>query len=96
MASLSNLYIKLDTLKKLVSVLEKREKTGISLTIALNDETKAYGQNVSAWIQQSKEDREAGKARYFVGNGMTFWTDGNIKAFKYEKPDDDDDDDIPF
>ena len=58
--------------------------------------------NVVAWVSQSKEDRDAKKSRFFVGNGRVIWGDGLI-------PKDDtseqassstlivgDDDDLPF
>lgn len=76
MSSLNTLYIKLDVLKTLVSTLEKKNQNGIELTVSLNDEPNTYGQNVSGWVSQSKEDREAKKDRYFIGNGKTVWTQG--------------------
>lgn len=85
MASLSNLYIKLDTLEKIVSILKKRKESGIRLTVSLNDEQNQFGNNVSAWIEQTKEARKAGQDRYYVGNGMTFWSDGTASAFKFSK-----------
>lgn len=78
MASLQDLYIKTEVLETIVSILKQREEKGISLTISIGDEANDYGQNVSAYVSQSKEDREAKKKRYYVGNGKTFWTDGKI------------------
>jgi hypothetical protein len=34
---------------------------------------------LSAYISQTKEQREAKTPRYYVGNGKCFWTDGVIK-----------------
>jgi arginine decarboxylase-like protein len=48
-------------------------------TISVSDETNEYGQNVSMYIEQSKEDRDAKKPRTYVGNGRVMWTDGNIQ-----------------
>lgn len=51
----------------------------LNLTVSVNDETSSYGHNVSAWLEQSKEDREAGNKRDYCGNGKVFWTDGKIE-----------------
>ena len=82
MASLNNLYLKLETLETLVKTIKAKKVAGISIDISINDEAKQYNQNVSAYVTQSKEDRDEKKPRYYVGNGRTFWTDGNIVAFK--------------
>ena len=52
--ALINLYFKAEVLKELVKTTEK----GIALTIAINDETNTYDQNVSAHVAQTKEQRE--------------------------------------
>lgn len=80
MATLGNVYIKLDTLKKLVEVLESKKENGISIDISINNETNQYGQNLTSYVSQSKEDRDNKKPRYYVGNGKVFWTDGSIKV----------------
>lgn len=49
-------------------------------TLSLNDETNGYGQNVSVWESQSKEQKDAKEQRNFVGNGKVVWTDGTIKV----------------
>lgn len=80
MSSLSSLYIKKETLKTLLEVVGKKGEKGVELTISINDETNEYGQNVGAWVSQSKEAKEAKKKRFFSGNGKVFWTDGIIKV----------------
>lgn len=82
MASLNSLYIKTETLKTLYQTLEKKGEAGVEFTISINDELNNYGQNISAYVSQSKEDREAKKKRYYVGNGTCFWTDGKISSKK--------------
>lgn len=52
----------------------------LNVTIAINDETNQYGQNVSAWLTQSKEERDEEAQRVYVGNGKTLWTDGKISV----------------
>lgn len=50
----------------------------LNLTVSVEDETNQYGQNVSAYLQQTKEEREAKANRQYLGNGRVFWTDGNV------------------
>lgn len=103
MASLSDIYIKVETLETLVKGLKKKGENGISITLSTNDESNQWGQNVSAYVSQSKEDRESKKEKFYVGNGRVFWENGTIK--KAVKPEDqvqeaevveESDDDIPF
>ena len=49
-----------------------------NVTVFLNDETNVYGQNASAAMDQSKEQREAKEAKQYIGNGKVVWTDGTI------------------
>tara|TARA_R110000744_G_scaffold117066_2_gene218842 strand:- start:34 stop:330 length:297 start_codon:yes stop_codon:yes gene_type:complete len=56
------------------------DKGWANVTIFVNDETNAYGQNASASMEQSKEQREAKEAKQFIGNGKVVWTDGSIVA----------------
>ena len=52
-------------------------------TIAVNDETNKFGQNVSMYEEQTKEQRDAKAPKKYIGNGKVFWTDGKItKAVK--------------
>ena len=108
MASMSSLYLKKDTLKTMLDALEKKKDNGINLTIAINDEAGQYNNNVSAFVAQSKEDRDAKKDKFYVGNGRTFWTDGTINKIDYIEPnskptkqqsdieDNSNDDELPF
>ena len=50
----------------------------LNLTVSVQDETNQYGQNVSAYHEQTKEEREAKANRDYLGNGKVFWTDGNV------------------
>jgi len=57
------------------------EKGWANVTVVVNDDTNQYGQNVSASMNQSKEQREAKEAKNYVGNGKVVWTsDGTIKV----------------
>lgn len=105
MSLLADIYIKKETLETLLKVIEKKGEKAISLTISVEDEAGNYDQNLSAYVSQSKEDREAKKNKFYVGNGKVFWNNGKIvngkDATKKSKPSDSkskayDDDDLPF
>ncbi len=83
MSSINNIYIKKATLETLLKGLEAKNQDGISIDVSISDEAGQYNNNIWAYVAQSKEDREAKKPRYTVGNGRTVWTDGVIKAIPY-------------
>ncbi|MEN9303802.1 MAG: hypothetical protein RL264_2231 [Bacteroidota bacterium] len=76
MSSLSSLYF---TKEKLQSMLNACDK-GVEITIAINDSLSDKGSNVSAYIAQTKEERDNKVPKKYVGNGNTFYTDGLILA----------------
>jgi hypothetical protein len=87
MSSLSNLYLKKETLETLLRGVNAKELSGIDITVSINDEVKTFEgkngtvvQNVSAFVSQSKEERDSKKDKFYVGNGRVFWTDGNISV----------------
>lgn len=100
MGALLDIWIKKETLEQLA----KTQQKGVAITVSVNDNTNDYGQNTTAYVSQSKEDREAKKDKYYVGNGKVFWTDGNIVKAEYKeqgggsqsKPSNDKEDDLPF
>lgn len=91
MASLTNLYLKKETLETLLKGVSAKNLNGIDITISINDEVKTFEgkngtivQNVSAFVSQSKEERDSKKEKFYVGNGRVFWTDGNICVAEQE------------
>ncbi len=78
MAALAEIYFKKETLQTILDVLDKKNEKGVSITVSINDESNQWGQNVAAWVSQTKEQREAKKERFFVGNGRCIWNDGKI------------------
>jgi len=88
MATLSAVWLKKSDMELMVKKCLATDAKGIELTIAVNDECSNYQQNVKGFVSQSKEDREAGKNKYYVLNGRTYWSDGvATPAFdKYGKP----------
>ena len=80
MSALLDVYIKAETLQTILDTLNKKDEKGISITLSINDEANEYGQNVSAFVSQSKEARADKKPKFYVGNGKVFWTDGTVKS----------------
>lgn len=73
-----------------------------NFTLSINNEVNQYGQNVSMWVEQSKEERDAKAKKNYVGNGKVVWTDGtNVAPAKQSVPANENtieeaDDDMPF
>ena len=89
MASLSEIYLKkstLETILKALNAKQGKESEGVKLTISLSDQTNNYGQNVSAYVSQTKEQRDADTPKFYVGNGKTFWSKGETPVPQREQP----------
>ena len=71
-------YITLDKLKEIVKVCESKNENGFKFTASISETSNQYGQNVSFFAEQSKEQRDTKVAKYYFGNGKVFWTDGKI------------------
>ena len=97
MASLINLNINVENLPKEKFV---KGKKGVyyNFTISVNDDTNQFGQNVSAFDSQTKEEREAKKPKQYIGNGKVVWTDGKSTKAQQEAQTQDNDNnvDLPF
>ena len=61
MSSLSEIYIKKEVLETMLKTVIAKNEKGVSITISINDETNQYGQNLSGFVSQTKEQREAKK-----------------------------------
>ena len=88
MASLSEIYLKkstLETILKALNAKQGKESEGVKLTISLSDQPSKFGQNVSAYIAQTKEQREAKTPLFYVGNGKTFWSKGETPVPQREE-----------
>ena len=89
MASLSEIYIKkstLETILKALNAKQGKESEGVKITISLSDQPSKFGQNVSAYVSQTKEQREADMPKFYVGNGKTFWSKGETPVPQREQP----------
>ena len=103
MSSLSEIYIKKEVLETMLKTVIAKNEKGVSITISINDEVNQYGQNLSGFVSQTKEQREAKKDKFYVGNGKVFWHDGKIfkpeakpKEVQETVPPEAFDDELPF
>jgi len=78
MSTMISGYFTLDKLKEIVKVCESKNETGFKFTASVSDTSNQFGQNVSFFAEQSKEQRDAKVSKYYFGNGKVFWTDGKI------------------
>ena len=78
MSTMISGYITLDKLKEIVKVCESKNENGFKFTASISDQSNQYGQNVSFFAEQTKEQRDAKVSKYYFGNGKVFWTDGKI------------------
>ena len=58
-------------------IIEGKKGRYVNITASLNDETK-YGNNVSFFVSQSKDERESKEPKLYLGNGKVVWNDGKI------------------
>ena len=89
MASLSEIYLKkttLETILKALNAKQGKESEGVKITISLSDQPSKFGQNVSAYVSQTKEQREADMPKFYVGNGKTLWSKGETPVPQREQP----------
>ena len=75
MASLLSVSINVADLPK-EKFVQGKKGTYYNFTISVNDDTSQFGQNVSLFDSQTKEEREAKKAKTYIGNGSVIWTNG--------------------
>ena len=102
MAKLISISINVSKIDK-SKLIQGKKGTYLNLTIALNDEQDQFGNDVSAWQNQSKEEREAKDPKNYLGNGRVVWSGTSNRAQQehnqakqngYQPQQDDED--IPF
>lgn len=96
------LAISIDVTKLDKSKLVKGKKgTYANITVSVNDEDDQFGNNVSIWESQTKEERDDKEDRNFLGNGKVVWSSQSSEApkktsSKKASKQDEEDDDLPF
>jgi hypothetical protein len=79
MGAIIRLKLNLDNLDK-TRVVKGKKGNYYDVVVSVNDQVSQYGDNVSAYDDQTKEARDAKEPRNYVGNGKVVWTDGVIMA----------------
>jgi len=72
MAKMMGVNLNLSAIDK-SKIFKGKKGSYIKLTLSINDQANDWGDNVSVWEEQSKEDRDAKVQRTFVGTGKVFW-----------------------
>lgn len=67
----------------------------LNVSITINDDPDTYGNHASISVAQSKEEREAGQPKVYLGNGKIVWS-SQAKAPQESFGNNADTDDLPF
>lgn len=95
MSALVNFSIDLTKISK-DQIIEGTKGKYVNLTASINEDSR-FGNNVSFFLSQSKEQREAKEPKNYLGNGKVVWTDGKITlAEKQEVVAEESGSDLPF
>jgi len=76
MATLASASIDVTKIDKSKLIDGKKGKY-LPLTFSVNNEVDQFGNNVSIFISQTKEERESKAPKTYLGNGKVVWTDGS-------------------
>jgi hypothetical protein len=80
MASIIKTSINLNEIPK-NKIIEGKKGKYLPITITINDEADAYGNQGPVTVEQTKEEREAKAAKVYLGNVKVVWTNGqNVDA----------------
>lgn len=88
MASMIDILMILDDIDKSRIIPLKSGKKGYRVTMYVDDKVDKYGNNVSAWAKQDKEeqDSEPKVHRKYFANGTCFWSDGKTTIVTKDNP----------
>ena len=95
MSTLATLKIDLNKIDE-SKIFQGKKGRYLELTVAINDDSDMYGNNVSAWNGQTTEEREAGNPKKYLGNGKVFWTNGNVSKGEKAPQQKEENSDLPF
>ena len=85
MATIINASIDVTKIPK-EALIKGKKGTYANVTVFINDETR-FGNNASVAMSQSKEQREAGEPKVYLGNGKVVYTEGTVKVAEREDMD---------
>jgi hypothetical protein len=83
MATIINASIDVTKIPK-EALIKGKKGTYANVTVFINDETR-YGNNASVAMSMSKEEREAGQEKIWLGNGRVVFTEGEVKLAEKEE-----------
>ena len=83
MATIINASIDVTKIPK-EALIKGKKGTYANVTVFINDETR-YGNNASIAMSMSKEEREAGQEKVWLGNGRVVFTEGDVKVADKEE-----------
>ena len=83
MATIINASIDVTKIPK-ESLIKGKKGTYANVTVFINDETR-FGNNASIAMSMSKEEREAGQEKVWLGNGRVVFTDGEVALAEREE-----------
>lgn len=93
MGAIISASIDLAKIDKLKITAGKNGARYYNILISVNDEKNQYGQDVSISENQTKEERDSGEKKKYIGNGKTIWTSGGtsnqVKSNPNPPPSDD-------
>jgi hypothetical protein len=83
---------------------EKTKDVYLNTNIEVKDEEDQYGNDVTCFVSQSKEERDAKEKRIYLANGRVVWSGESKPKTEQSKPQErfdaptvrDEDDDLPF
>lgn len=78
MSKIIGASIDLSKLKNAPVVKGKNGAEYVNITIMVNDQPNEWGKDVSISLEQSKEERQAKKAKTFVGQGKTIYNSNSV------------------
>jgi len=82
MATIINASIDVTKIPK-ESLIKGKKGTYANVTVFINDETR-FGNNASIAMSMSKEERESGQDKIWLGNGRVVFTEGEVKLAEKE------------
>ena len=82
MATIINASIDVTKIPK-EALIKGKKGTYANVTVFINDETR-FGNNASIAMSMSKEEREAGQEKIWLGNGRVVFTEGAVTVAERE------------
>jgi hypothetical protein len=73
MSAMASGYVEIDKLEEIIEVCKGKGLKGFNFTISINNQTNEYGQNVTLFAEQTKEQQKAKEKKYYFANGKVFW-----------------------